>query len=189
MASTTHSAEHGLSKFHRLLLDQVRHEFTASHQYVALATWYDDRHLPQFARIFYRQALEERDHAMMIVRYLIDRDVPVTIPRPDEIQNEFQSPREPVALALSQEQRVTEQFHVLSRVAREENDYTGEQFLLWFLKEQVEEEHKMSTILDVVDRAAGGSLFEVETWLAREMPDETGGDADAPETAGPALTV
>ncbi|WP_017622175.1 ferritin [Nocardiopsis chromatogenes] len=189
MASTPQTTEHGLSKFHRLLLDQVRHEFTASHQYVALAAWFDDRHLPQLARIFYRQSLEERDHAMMIVRYLLDRDVPTSIPRVDEIQNDFDAPRDLVALALAQEQRVTEQFHVLQRVAREENDYTGEQFLQWFLSEQVEEEHKMSTILAVLDRAAGGSMFEVETWLAREMPDETGGDAGAPETAGPALTV
>ncbi|GAB3500370.1 ferritin [Nocardiopsis coralliicola] len=187
---TSRSNEHGLSKFHRLLIDQIRHEFTASHQYVAVAAWYDERHFPQFARIFYSQALEERDHAMMITRYLLDKDVPFTVPRPDEITVEFSSPREPVALALAQEQRVTGQFHTLARVAREENDYTGEQFLQWFLQEQVEEEHTMSTILDVVDRAGGGSMFEVETWLAREMASggEEGGALSAPETAGPSVS-
>lgn len=50
MTATTHSTDHGLSKFHRLLLDQVRHEFTASQQYIALAVWFDDHDLPQLAR-------------------------------------------------------------------------------------------------------------------------------------------
>ncbi|CAM4356607.1 ferritin [Nocardiopsis rhodophaea] len=183
----TKSAEHGLSKFHRLLIDQLRHEFTASHQYVALATWFDARDLPQLARVFYRQALEERDHAMMIVRYLIDSDVSVTIPRVDEIQNDFDTPRDLVALALRQEREVTNQFHMLMRVAREENDYTGEQFLHWFLQEQTEEVAKMSTLLAVIDRSAG-NLFDVENFVARDMPDESGGSADAPSTAGPSLT-
>ncbi|ASU83465.1 bacterioferritin [Nocardiopsis gilva YIM 90087] len=187
MASTTKSADHGLSKFHRLLIDQVRHEFTASHQYIALAAWFDARDLPQLARVFYHQSLEERDHAMMIVRFLVDSDVSVSIPRVDEIQNDFDTPRDLVALALRQEREVTDQFHMLMKVARDENDYTGEQFLQWFLQEQTEEVAKMSTLLAVVDRSAG-NLFDVEAFVARDMPDESGDGADAPSTAGPALT-
>ncbi|WP_046471641.1 ferritin [Allosalinactinospora lopnorensis] len=185
MTSTTKTTEHGLSKFHRLLLDQVRHEFTASQQYVALATWFDDRDLPQLARVFYGQSLEERDHAMMIVRFLLDNDVPATIPQTDEIQNDFATPRDLVALALRQEREVTGQFHLLAKTAREENDYTGEQFLQWFLKEQTEEVAKMSTLLAVIDRS-NGNLFDVETFVARDMPDE-GDDPTAPETAGPSV--
>ncbi|MBB6172393.1 ferritin [Nocardiopsis mwathae] len=186
MTSTIGSTEHGLSKFHRLLLDQVRHEFTASHQYIALAAWFDARDLPQLARVFYRQSLEERDHAMMIVRFLIDSDVPVTIPQPGEIENDFETTRDCVALALRQEKQVTEQFHLLARAAREENDYTGEQFLQWFLQEQTEEVAKMSTLLNVVDRSAG-NLFDLETFVARDMPDESEGSAGAPGTAGPSV--
>ncbi|GAB3205886.1 ferritin [Marinactinospora thermotolerans] len=188
MTSTTIGSERGLSKFHRLLLDQLRHEFTASQQYIALATWFDERDLPQLARVFYRQSLEERDHAMMIVRFLIDNDVPVTIPATGEVRNEFDTARDLVALALRQEREVTEQFHLLTKAARDENDYTGEQFLHWFLKEQTEEVAKMSTLLAVIDRS-NGNLFDVETFVARDMPDETGGDATAPGTAGPSLTL
>ncbi|RNL86472.1 ferritin [Halostreptopolyspora alba] len=186
MTSTTKTTEHGLSKFHRLLVDQVRHEFTASQQYIALAAWFDDRDLPQLARVFYRQSLEERDHAMMIVRFLLDSDVPATIPQTDEIQNDFEEPRDLVAFALRQEREVTSQFHLLARTAREEGDYTGEQFLQWFLKEQTEEEAKMSTLLAVVDRS-NGNLFDVETFVAREMPDEPS-DPTAPATAGPSVS-
>lgn len=188
MTSTNASAEHGLSKFHRLLVDQLRHEFTASQQYIALAAWFDGRDLPRLARVFYRQSLEERDHAMMIVRFLLDSDVPVAIPQLDEIQNHFDTPRDLVALALRQEKEVTEQFHLLAKTARDESDYTGEQFLQWFLQEQTEEVAKMSTLLNVMDRSSG-NLFDVEAFIARDMPDESGGDSAAPGTAGPSLTV
>ena len=60
-----------LTKFHSLLQEQVRNEFTSSQQYIALAVWFDGQDLPQLAKHFYRQSLEERNHAMMIVRELL----------------------------------------------------------------------------------------------------------------------
>ena len=186
MTSMTRTSERGLSKFHRLLLDQVGHEFTASHQYFALAAWFDEHDLPELARVFYRQSLEERDHATMIVRYLIDNDVAPAIPGIGEIQTDFTGHRDLVALALRQERQVTEQFELLAKTAREEHDYTGEQFLDWFLQEQVEEVTTMSTLLAIVDRA-DGNRFDIETWVAREMPDTPGDDTTAPETAGPSV--
>ena len=186
MTSNT-TGDSGLSKFHRLLVDQVRHEFTASHQYVAIATWFDDQDLPQLARVFYEQALEERDHAMMIVRYLLDNDVTFALPGVDAIETDFAVSRDPVALALRQERQVSDQFQNLAKVARDEEDYTGEQFLQWFIQEQVEEVAKMSTLLNVVDRA-NGNLFDVETFVARDMPSEDGGTQNAPGTAGPAVS-
>lgn len=188
MAAKTKNPERGLNKFQRLLLEQVGHEFSASQQYIAVAAWFDDRDLPQLARIFYRQSLEERDHAMMIVRYLLDSGTSVTIPGVREVQNEFDAARDAVALALRQEREVTEQFHRLVEAAREERDYQGEQFLQWFLKEQTEEVAMMSTLLAVVDRS-DGNLFDVETFVARDMgADDGGGGLPAPDTAGPAVS-
>ncbi|WP_159942227.1 MULTISPECIES: ferritin [unclassified Nocardiopsis] len=181
------SSDIGLSKFHRLLVDQVRHEFTASHQYVAIAAWFDDQDLPQLARVFYEQALEERDHAMMIVRFLLDNDVPFALPGVDEIETDFSVPRDLVALALRQERAVTDQFHRLAKVARDEDDYTGEQFLQWFIQEQTEEVAKMSTLLNVLDRA-NGNLFDVEAFVARDMPSGDHGSQGAPDTAGPSVS-
>lgn len=186
MSTEAKNTEQGLSKFHRLLIEQVRHEFTASQQYVAVAAWFDSQDLPQLARVFYRQSLEERDHAMMIVRFLLDTDVPAAIPGTDGVRNDFSAVHEPVELALAQEREVTEQFRRLAAVAREEQDYQGEQFLQWFLTEQVEEVAKMSTLLTVIKRAQG-NLFEVENFVARDMPDEPG-DGSAPQTAGPAVS-
>lgn len=173
------------SKFHDLLREQVRNEFTASQQYVAIAVWFDANDLPRLASHFYKQALEERNHAMMVVQYLMDNGLPVAIPGVDDVRNDFAAPREPVALALEQEKKVTEQIVTLAKTARDEGDYIGEQFLQWFLKEQVEEVASMSTLLTVIDRAEG-NLFHVENFLTRESVGEDV-DGSAPRAAGGAL--
>src|SRR4029453_4386424 len=91
------------------LNEQIGHEFAAHQQYGAIAVHYDAETLPQPARFFYRQALEERDHAMMMVQYLIDADADVVIPGVSAPQVQFADIVEPVALALAQEKRVTQQ--------------------------------------------------------------------------------
>lgn len=174
------------SKFITLLQEQVRHEFHAHQQYIALAVWFDAEDLPRLAAHFYRQALEERNHAMMIVRYLVDQDIKVVIPAVEAVQSEFSKPRELVQLALDQEREVTNQFVNLAQAARDEGDYIGEQFLQWFLKEQVEEVSSMSTLLTVIERASD-NLFDVENFLARETIGDSGADPHAPEAAGGAV--
>ncbi len=175
-----------VSEFHILLQEQVRNELTAAQQYLAVAVWFDKSDYPQLARHFYRQSLEERNHAMMIVRFLIDNGVEVTIPGVDSVRNDFSEPAEVVALALQQERDVAEEVNALVKAARAESDYTGEQFMLWFLGEQVEEIAQMSTLLNVVRRSKG-NLFDVENFLAREALTAGGPEVGAPRAAGGAL--
>jgi bacterioferritin B len=186
--NTTTTSDAGT--FHEMLRAQIRNELTASQQYVALAVWFDDQDLPRLAGLFYRQALEERNHAMKIVRYFLDNDLPVAIPGVDEVRNDFKNAHELVALALHQEQEVTEQVTRLASTARDEGDYLGEQFMHWFLSEQVEEVAQMSRLLHVVERA-GDNLFHVEDFLVRES-DRLAGHRDdgstAPPTAGGTIT-
>jgi ferritin len=170
------------SKFHGLLADQVRSEFTAAQQYIAIAVHFDGADLPQLAKFFYAQAVEERNHAMMLVQYLIDRDVHVEIPGVDEVCNRFDTPREALKLALDQERTVTEQISRLAGVARDEGDYLGEQFMQWFLKEQVEEMATMTTLVRIADRA-GTDLFHLEDFVARDISMPTA-DPSAPRAAG-----
>jgi ferritin len=172
------------SSFISLLGAQVRHEFTASQQYIALAVWFDEHDLPQLARHFYKQSVEEHNHAMMIVQYMLDRDIPVTITGVDDVKNQFSDVREPIRLALEQEQEVTRQIENLFRAAREDGDALGEQFMLWFLKEQVEEVASMRTLLAVAERA-GDNLFDIEEFIAREtIVEDAAGDPGAPAVAG-----
>ena len=173
------------SSFVTLLGEQVRHEFSASQQYLAIAVWFDDLDLPRLAERFYAQSVEERNHAMMMVRYMLDRDWSVESPGVDAVRNTFAKPAEPIALAYAQEQTVTEQCEALFRAARAEGDVLSEQFMLWFLKEQVEEVSSMKTLLTLTERA-GDDWFQVEEHLARE-PQTVPDDASAPEAAGGAL--
>jgi ferritin len=176
-----------MSRFPDALNEQVGHEFAASQQYVAIAAWFDSETLPLLAGHFYRQAVEERNHAMMLVQYLLDSDHEVVIPGVEAPTTTFKDAREPVALALEQEKRVTEQIAALAALAREENDLVGEQFLHWFLQEQREEVASMSDLLSVVERAAESSLLLAEDYLSRNPVGDQGVAVNAPPAAGGAL--
>ncbi len=165
------------------LNEQIAHEFAAHQQYVACAVYYDAETLPQLARFFYRQAMEERDHAMMMVQYLIDADADVTIPGVAAPQTSFSDVVAPVALALDQEKRVSDQINELTRIARDAGDFTSEQFTQWFIKEQVEEVATMSDLLRVVERSKHDPM-EVENYMAREHSTGAAEDPTAPHPAG-----
>jgi bacterioferritin B len=175
-----------MSKVHDLLTAQIGHEFFASQQYVAIAVWYDQQALPQLAGHFYAQAVEERNHAMMIVQYLMDREADVVIPGVPAVRNEFANVVEPLELALAQERTVTQQFEILISQARDERDFLAEQFMHWFLKEQVEEVSSMATLLQVATRV-GANVMLLEDYLARETGTAGAGDPTAPSAAGGAL--
>ena len=175
-----------MSTYEKLLQEQIRNEFTASQQYMAVAVWFDDQDLPQLARHFYKQALEERNHAMMMVQYLLDKDIRPQIPSVGEVESDFKTALEPLELALAQEITVTKQIETLARTARDEGDYVGEQFMQWFLKEQVEEVAAMTTLVNVAKRA-GDNLFHLEDFLAREVVGDAGNDPTAPPAAGGAV--
>jgi ferritin len=172
--------------FTEALNEQVGYEFAASQQYVAIAVYYDAETLPQLAAHFYRQAVEERNHAMMIVQYLLDADKPVVVPGVEAPQIRFDDVVAPVALALEQEKRVTEQIVELVNLARREGDLVGEQFLHWFLQEQREEVSSMTDLLAVVERGKS-NLLQVEEFLARSAGGESPLEAGAPPVAGGAL--
>ena len=176
-----------MHRFSTSLNEQVGHEFAASHQYVAIAVYYDGETLPALAAHFYRQALEERNHAMMIVQYLLDAGEAVSVPGVEAPQTEFADAVAPVRLALAQERTVTDQIVALAQLAREEGNLVGEQFLGWFLQEQREEVASMSDLLKIVERASESNLLLVEDYLARTQVGDAGESASAPPAAGGAL--
>src|SRR6478752_4265580 len=149
-----------MSRFTDALNQQIAYEFGASQQYIAIAVHYDAQTLPQLAAHFYRQAVEERNHAMMMVQYLLDADEQVLVPAVEAPQ--------------------------VSITAREEGDLVAEQFMHWFLQEQREEVSSMSALLDVVTRSKD-SVMHVEDFLARESGGENPLEAGAPPAAGGAL--
>ena len=177
-----------VSRFTDALNAQIASEFAASQQYIAVAVHYDADTLPQLAAHFYRQAVEERNHAMMMMQYLLDAGQPAITPAVDAPRTSFADDREPVALALEQEQKVTDQIAALVRLARDEHDHVGEHFLGWFLEEQREEVASMHALLAVIDRAGTDHMLLVEDYLSRSggvTADEP--SSPAPPAAGGAL--
>ena len=170
------------ARFTDQLNAQIGHELAAHNQYLACAVHYDALTMPQMAAFFYAQAAEERSHALMMVRYLLDTDAQVAIPGVEAPVTGFADVVAPVQLALEQERRVSEQINALLRVAREESDFASEQFMQWFIKEQVEEVATMSDLLAVVSRNVD-DVEDIEEYVAREQ-DSGLDDPTAPRVAG-----
>jgi ferritin len=169
-------------RFAAQLNEQIGNEFTAHHQYIACAIHYDALTMPQMAAFFYGQALEEREHAMMMVKFLLDTGCEVQVPGVEAPVTQFEDVVAPVALALAQEKRVSEQIFGLTRTAREESDFAAEQFLQWFIKEQVEEVSTMNDLLAVVTRARE-DVEAIEEYVRREQGGAST-DPTAPPVAG-----
>src|SRR3954454_12583965 len=135
------------------LNEQISNEFAAQQQYIGAAVYYDSETLPRLAAFFYRQAVEERNHAMIMVQYLLDTDEDVRIPDITSQQTKYDDVVGPVKMALEQEKRVSDEINDLFKLAREAGDFRAEQFLTWFVKEQVEEVSSMTDLLNVCEQA------------------------------------
>jgi ferritin len=169
--------------FANALNEQISNEFGASQQYIGMAVYYDSETLPRLAAFFYRQAVEERNHAMIMVQYLLDAGEEVRIPDIKSQQTRYDDVVGPVKMALDQEKRVTDEINALFKLARDTGDFQAEQFLTWFVKEQVEEVSSMNDLLNVVERAKDNPLL-AEDFLAREQVGDQGADPTAPPAAG-----
>ncbi len=162
---------------------QIGREFAASQQYLVMGLHYDGHALPRVAAFFYRQAVEERDHGLMMARYLIDSDEAPLVGSMDAPDGDFEDAVAPIALALQQEREVTGHIDELMTVARDERDYASEQFIQWFVKEQVEEVATMSQLLTVAERCRD-DLMELEEYVERELAGTGGDDPTAPPPVG-----
>jgi len=147
---------------------QVGNELGASHQYLSIASYFDRENLPQLSGFFFRQAEEEREHALKFVQFINDIEGLLQVPDIPAPKAEYSSAAEAVGLALDWEQEVTRQIYGLVEIAREETNLIAQRFLDWFVTEQLEEVNTMSTLLGIVQRAGEDGLLHVEDYLARE---------------------
>lgn len=172
-----------LAKFPALLRVQIRRGFTTAQQYLAAAVYFDSHRLPRLAQHSYANSEKHRAHALRMVQYLLDRDIDVRVGGLDEVVSDFESARAAMAFLLDTERGYTAEITALTGVARESGDYLGERFIQWFLEEQVGVVAGISTLLSVIDRAAG-DLFDVEQFIAREVRVPARPDVMAPKMAG-----
>lgn len=147
---------------------QIQSEFGASAQYIAIAIYFDEMGLPELATFFYRQSEEERDHAMKFVHFLLEAGAKPLIPSLPEMVNDFDSPESAVQFALDQEIKVTDQINHLMMLAKQEDDFSSQTFLQWFVTEQVEEVDSMSSLLQTI-KHSGDIMLLVEDYVRRHL--------------------
>ena len=129
---------------------QVGHEFSNFLQYIAIANWFAAQDLRLLAGVYYKQADEEKEHAMRFTNFLIDSGAEVEIPALAPAENKFGSAVEAAQLALDAEIRTTNQINQLVALAAEEKSPSAHQMLQWFVSEQVEEIATAETNLNVL---------------------------------------
>ncbi len=149
---------------------QVSQEFSNSIAYIAIANYFKGENLNGLAKMFYKQAAEEHEHAMKFTNFLIDTGCAVKISAISAPQNEFASAEAAAQLAYDAEVRTTNQINDLLTIAIEEKNYAAQNFLQWFVNEQVEEVATAAANLDVIKKA-GPNVLMVEAYLAHLHKD------------------
>ncbi|MEZ4508123.1 MAG: ferritin [Eubacteriales bacterium] len=127
-------------KVKKLLDEQITKEFFSAYLYLYFANYYEEQGLKGFANWFTVQAQEERDHALLFVKYMQNNDIKVTfeaIDKPDTVMNQHM---DALKASLAHEQFITASIHTIYEAAYEAKDFRTMQFLDWFVKEQAEEE-------------------------------------------------
>ena len=155
---------------------QIGREMGASMQYLAIAAHFDRQSLKQLARFFYRQADEERTHALKFLHFVVDAGGTVTLPAIGAPKADFANAKECAELSLKWENDVTQQIYELVGCAQADKNYIALRFLDWFVTEQLEEVSLMDGLTQIIERAGEENLLQVEDYLSREslVPKEGG---------------
>lgn len=154
---------------------QIGREFGASLEYVSIASYFDRSSLPQLAGFFYAQAAEETMHAMKFVHFVNDSGGHVAIPAIPAARHGFADAAEAVSAALDWEHAVTGHINDLMAMAVAEHNFVAQQFLGWFVTEQLEEVASIGELLATVERAGEANLLAVEDYVARRPSEAAGG--------------
>ena len=146
---------------------QIGSELGASNQYLALASYFENETLPELAAFFFRQSDEERMHALKFLHYVLEAGGKIEIPAIEAPSAKIDSAEMAAQMALDWEVEVTSQINNLMAMAIDEKDYIAQDFLRWFVTEQLEEVSTMDELLSVIRRAGEDRLFYVEQYLVR----------------------
>lgn len=145
--------------------EQIGHEFGASLQYLSIAGYFERQKLKLLAKLFFKQAEEEKQHALKFVHYLLDTQGQLEIPPIPAPVAKFASAEDAAQGALTWEKEVTGQIKRLMDLAVSQTDYLAQSFLQSFIDEQLEEVMKMDQLVSVIRRSGEKNLLMVEAYL------------------------
>ncbi|HUU85637.1 MAG TPA: ferritin [Phycisphaerae bacterium] len=146
---------------------QVTAEFSASHEYMAMACAFDAMGLKALAQFFYRQSAEEREHATKLLKYILEVGATVALEAIPKPAADLTSAKTILKAALDAEIKVTKMINDLVALADKEKDYATRSFLQWYVDEQVEEVSSMGDLVQF--EAMSKDLFHLETRVRHQM--------------------
>jgi ferritin len=146
--------------------EQIGHEFHAAHQYANIASYFDGLGLRLLGKMFLKQSEEEHEHGMKFVNYIIATGGTLDLPAVAKPVAAFNTVEEAVKLSLDWEWEVTRRINNLMNLAIDQKDHAGQDFLRWFVTEQVEEVQTMDNLLKVVQQSGPKNLFMLEAYIA-----------------------
>jgi len=149
----------------KLLIAQIGSELSAHQLYMAISLYFDRASLRGWGKLFKQQSIEEAQHAQRIMDFLTDNEIEFDLPALKATTTRFSSPLAAAQRALQSERDVAAQFDRMAANAIKAADHRAHQFLQWFIEEQVEEEAKVQSIVDLID--SGINLFQAEALLDR----------------------
>ena len=151
-------------KMLEVLNKQIKLEGDSSQIYLSMAVWSENKGMEGVAQFMYEHADEERQHMLKLVRFVSERGGKVIIPEIAKPQNDFDSLKKMFEILLNHEVFVSKSINDIVHVSLEERDYASNNFLQWYVSEQIEEEALARTILDKInligDDKGGLYLFD-----------------------------
>jgi ferritin len=146
---------------------QIGEELYASNGYANMAAYFNSLGLARLSELYFKQSEEEREHALKFVHYLMEVEGDVAIPAVKATTSQFESVKAALESAMAWEKDVTERINRLMDLAIEEKDYATQDFLRWYVTEQVEEEANVSHLLTLVEALGDRSIITLEAYLPR----------------------
>ncbi len=157
------------NKMEKALNEQLNAELFSSYLYLSMAAYFEAKNWRGFANWMKKQSKEEYEHAMKFFEFINEVGKKVTLDKIEKPKLEWNSPLEAFEEALKHEEYITKRINDLVNLAIEEKDHATNNFLQWFVKEQVEEVSSVQKIVDTMKLIGehAGSLFMLDHELGK----------------------
>jgi len=154
-------------KIEKALNKQINAEIYSSYLYLSMCAYFDSVNLTGLAKWMHTQVQEELFHAMKFFDYVNERGGRVILKEIDKPKTDWDSPLDAFKDAFKHEQKVTKMINELVDLAISEQDHATNNFLQWFVEEQVEEEASVDEVVQKLKLIGteGGGLFMLDREL------------------------
>ena len=162
-------------KVEQALNKQIELELFSSQLYLAMASWCEANGFGGSATFLFDHSIEEREHALKLIHYVNDRSGHAIIPALDLPKKDYDSVKAMFEEILDHEKMISNEINELVGTCLDERDFTTQNFLQWYVTEQIEEESLFSTILDKLNLLGEhkGSMFMFDSEMGKMISEGT----------------